>query len=76
MSADKAITIVTASGTDDVSPAPNMIWSHLTKNKQNLTLLCSRRSVFLTQTLSLNIQTISAGVLPSTMNETYYVILA
>lgn len=69
MSADKAIVIVTASGADDVSPAPNMIWSHLTKNKQNLTLLCSRPSVFLTHILNLNIQAISANVSPSNMNE-------
>jgi len=76
MSADKAIVIVTASGTDDVSPAHNMIWSHLTKNKQNLTLPCFRLSVFLTRTLNLNIEAISAGVSPPSMSEIYYVTLA
>lgn len=76
MSADKAIVIVTVSGADDVSPAPNMIWSHLTKNKHNLTLLCSRLSVFLTHTLNLNMQAISADVSLSNMNETYCVTLA
>lgn len=73
MSADKAIVTVTASGADDVSPASNMIWSHLTKNKQNLTLLCSRLSVFLTHIFNLNTQATSADVSPSNMNETYYV---
>lgn len=76
MSADKAIVTVTASGADYVSPAPNMIWSHLTKNKQNLTLLCSRLSVFLTHIFNLNTQGISADVSPSNMNETYYVLHA